>query len=240
MNVSVLIPAYNEEKTVGKVIRDFKKHLPDAQIYVCDNNSNDQTAKVVKKNGATILMERRQGKGYALQRLFTVQSEVYIIVDGDDTYPADKVKKLIQPIIKRKADMVIAYREKYNSGLVRNFGNLFITHLINLFFKQKLHDVLSGYRALNNESLKKLNIKSQGFEVESEITIKTIENRFKILEFPIQYKARKNSKLRTYKDGTKIIMAIINLFRTYNPLKFYSCLLISLMVLIYFFINTVV
>ena len=215
MQISILIPAYNEEKTIGKVVRDFKKQLPRAKIYVCDNNSDDKTGEIAKEAGAYVLREKKSGKGYALRKLFTVKSEVYVVVDGDDTYPAEKVKDLIRPILENKADMVIGSRQKFNSGIVRDFGNYFITSLFNFLFKQKLHDVLSGYRAFNYRLIKDLNLKSEGFEIETEFTIKTVEKNFRILEIPIDYKARKDSKLKTYKDGVKIVFTLVNLFPQY-------------------------
>jgi glycosyltransferase involved in cell wall biosynthesis len=222
MQISVLIPAYNEEKTIGKVVKDFKKQLPEAKIYVCDNNSNDKTAEISEKTGAYVLKENRQGKGYALQKLLIIKSDIYVMVDGDDTYPAEKVKNLIQQIIENKADMVIASRKKFNSGVVRNFGNFLISKLLNLFFKQKLHDALSGYRAFNHNLIKNLNLISKGFGMETELTIKAIENNFEIIEIPIDYRARKESKLRTYKDGIIIIGTLINSFIHYHPIKFFA------------------
>jgi len=228
MQISILIPAYNEEKTIGKVVMAFKKQLPEAKIYVCDNNSKDKTAEISKKTGAYVLKEKRQGKGFALQKLFTIKSDIYVVVDGDDTYPAEKVKNLIQPIIENKTDMVVASRKRFNSGVVRNFGNFFITKLLNLLFKQKLHDALSGYRAFNYNLIKNLNLTSKDFEMETELTIKAIENNFRIIEIPINYRARKESKLRTYKDGIKIMLTIITLFIYHYPIKFLAIIIISI------------
>lgn len=225
MQISVLIPAYNEEKTIGKVIMDFKKQLPEAKIYVCDNNSNDKTAEIAKNRGSYVLRESKQGKGYALQKLFSIKSDIYVMVDGDGTYPAANVKELIQPIVKNKAEMAIASRKKFNSGIERNFGNFFITELLNLFFKQKLHDALSGYRAFSYKLIKNLNLTSKNFEMEMELTIKSIENNSKIAEVPIHYRARKESKLRTYKDGIKIMLTLITLFIHYHPIKFFAIII---------------
>ena len=227
MEISILIPAYNEEKTIGKVIVDFKKQLPGTKIYVCDNNSKDKTRKIAEKTGAYVLRENRQGKGFALQKLFTIKSDIYVMVDGDDTYPAAKVKNLIKPIRENKADMTIASRKKFNSGLVRNFGNFFITKLLSLLFKQKLHDALSGYRAFNYNLIKNLNLTSEDFEMETELIIKSIENNSKIVEVPIHYNARKESKLRTYNDGIKIMLTIITLFVYYHPIKSFAITTIS-------------
>src|SRR3989338_2601232 len=276
MQISILIPAYNEEKTIGKVVMDFKKQLPESKIYVCDNNSGDKTAEIAEKTGAHILRENRLGKGYALQKLLTIKSDIYVVVDGDDTYPAEKVKNLIQPITENKADMAIASRKRFNSGIVRNFGNFFVTTLLNLFFnrnptptvidwgiarslrllgrisentnipatsiadshhqlktdgifvfKHKLHDALSGYRAFNYNLIKNLNQKSKGFEIETELTIKAIESNFRIIEIPVNYTARKESKLRAYKDGIRIILALITLFIYYHPIKFFSIIAIT-------------
>ena len=226
MQISILIPAYNEEKTIGKVINDFKEELPEAKVYVCDNNSSDKTAEIAKEAGAYVLKEKKQGKGYALQKLFTIESDVYIMVDGDDTYPAGKVKNLIRPILENKVDMVIGSREKFNSGIVRDFGNFFITKLFNFFFKQKLHDALSGYRSFNSKLIRNLNLKSECFEIETEITIKSIENDFRILEIPIDYKSRKESKLRTFKDGLKIFKTIINLYINFCSKQFQRTLVL--------------
>jgi len=238
MQTSILIPAYNEEKTIGKVIKDFKKQLTKSKVYVCDNNSYDKTAEIAKKAGACVLKEKRQGKGYALRRLFNIESDIFVIVDGDDTYLPYKVKELIKPITENKADMVIGARKKFNSGFFRDTGNFFITKLINLLFKQKLQDALSGYRAFNSNSLKNLNLKSKGFEIETEITIKAIENNFKILEIPIDYKSRKDSKLKTFKDGLKIFKTIICLFVHYHPIKFFLfCLLLLSLIFGVIFVN---
>lgn len=226
MQVFILIPAYNEEKTIGKVVMDFKKQLPEAKIYICDNNSDDKTSEIAEKKGACVLRENRQGKGYALQKLITLKSDIYVVVDGDDTYPAAKIKNLIKPIIEYKADMAIASRKKFNSGLVRDFGNFFITKLLNLLFKQKLHDALSGYRAFNYNLIKNLNLTSKHFEMETEFTIKAIENNFKIVEIPIHYRAREESKLRTYKDGIMIMLTLITLFIHYHPIKFFGMITI--------------
>jgi len=233
MQISILIPAYNEEKTIGRVVKDFKKQVPEAKVYVCDNNSDDKTAEIAKKAGACVLNENKQGKGYALRKLFNIESDIFVIVDGDNTYPPYKVKELIKPIIENKADMVIGARKRFNSGFVRGAGNFFITKLINLLFKQKLHDALSGYRVFNSNSLKNLNLKSKGFEIEAEITIKAIENNFRVLEILIEYKSRKDSKLKTFKDGLKIFKTIINLFIHYHPIKFFDkCIcIISLFIL---------
>ena len=228
MQISVLIPAYNEERTIGKVVMDFKKQLPEAKIYVCDNNSDDKTTEIAKKTRAYVLRENKRGKGFALQKLFTTKSNIYIMVDGDDTYPAAKVKNLIKPILENKADMVIASREMFNSGVVRDFGNFFITKLFNFFFKQKLHDALSGYRAFNRKLIKNLNLKSKGFEIETELTTKAVENNFRIIEIPIDYRARKDSKLRTYKDGIRIMLTLISLFGFYHPVRFFAIIAISI------------
>ena len=216
MQISVLIPSYNEEKTIGKVVKDFKKQVPKAKIYVCDNNSDDNTAKIAKKAGACVLNENKQGKGYALRKLFNIESDIFVMVDGDNTYPSDKVKELIKPIIENKADMVIGARRRFNSGFLRDIGNLIITKLINLFFSLKLHDTLSGYRAIKRNLIKDLKLKSTGFEIETEITIKSIKNNYKIIEIPIDYKSRKDSKLKTFKDGLKIIKTIINLYVNFH------------------------
>jgi len=216
MQISVLIPAYNEEKTIGRVVNDFKKQMPEAKIYVCDNNSDDKTAEIAKKAGACVLKEKRQGKGYALRKLFDIESDIFVIVDGDNTYPSNKVKELIKPIIENKADIVIGARKRFNSGFFRDAGNFFITKLINLLFKQRLHDALSGYRIIKSYMTKNLKLTSRSFEIETEITIKSIENNFKILEVPIRYKSRKDSKLKTFKDGLKIIKTIIDLYLNFH------------------------
>ena len=233
MQISILIPTYNEEKTIGKVINDFKKQLPKATIYVCDNNSYDKTVEIAKKARAYVLREQKQGKGYALQKLFTINPDIYVVVDGDGTYLAEKVKNLMQPIIEDKADMAIASREKFNSGIVRDFGNFIITKLFNFLFKQKLRDALSGYRAFNQKLINNLNLESKGFEVETELTIKTIENHFRIIEVPLHYRARKDSKLKTFKDGMRIMFTMINLFWIYHPLKFSCVVIFSLLFILW-------
>ena len=228
--IAVLIPCYNEEKTIGKVIKDFKKVLPDAKIYVYDNNSTDKTVKNAREAGAIIRYEHNQGKGNVIKRMFReIDAECYIMVDGDDTYSANHAKKMANLILKKECDMVVGDRLssnyfKENKRLFHNTGNKLVRRLINIFFKAKIHDVMTGYRAFSYEFVKTFPIISKGFEIETEMTIHALDKNVKIIEIPIKYKDRPKgsiSKLNTFKDGIKVIKTIFNLFIEYRPLSFF-------------------
>ena len=197
--IAILIPCYNEEITVAKVITDFKKELPDALIYVYNNNSTDNTLQIAYENGAIVKNEYRQGKGNVVRSMFRdIDADVYVLVDGDNTYPANMVHQLIKPILMETADMVVGDRisngtyKKQNKRLFHDFGNGMVKYTINRLFKTNLKDVMSGYRAFSRTFVKNIPILSKGFEVETEMTLHALDKRFIIKEIPIEYKDRPN------------------------------------------------
>ena len=239
--IAILIPCYNEEITVAKVITDFKKELPDALIYVYNNNSTDNTLQIAYENGAIVKNEYRQGKGNVVRNMFRdIDADVYVLVDGDNTYPADMVHQLIKPILMETADMVVGDRisngtyKKQNKRLFHDFGNGIVKYTINRLFKTNLKDVMSGYRAFSRTFVKNIPILSKGFEVETEMTLHALDKRFIIKEIPIEYKDRPNkskSKLNTFTDGYKVIKTIIKMLKDYKPLKFFLSIAIIFFVL---------
>lgn len=240
ISLAVIIPCFNEEITISKVIDDFKKELPKASIIVCDNNSTDNTYAIAEANGAKLLKEPKQGKANAVLRLFEkVDADIYIMVDGDDTYPSSQANKLIDALIKNDLDMVVGDRlsnksyYKENTRAFHSFGNRLMKTLINNFFKSNNKDILSGYRILSRRFVKNYITLAHGFELETDLTIFCLNYNLPMGEIPIQYRDRpKNSfsKLNTYKDGIKVLKTIIDLYRLYKPLNFFLGL--SLFVLI--------
>lgn len=237
--VAVLIPCYNEEATIRKVVSDFRKVLPDAAIYVYDNNSTDSTALCAAEAGATVVKEPRQGKGNVVRSMFhDIEADVYLIVDGDDTYPAEYAQQLIEPVIVEGVDMVIGDRLSAtyfseNKRRFHNFGNRIVRSVINGLFKSDIHDVLTGYRAFSREFVKNFPILTDGFEIETEMTIHALDKRCKIREIAVPYRDRpvnSVSKLNTLRDGGKVLNMIMILFKDYKPLWFFS--IISVLVLI--------
>lgn len=228
--IAILIPCYNEEATVQGVIGDFRSQLPLAQIYVFDNNSTDRTVKLARDAGAIVTRERRQGKGYVVQSMFReVEADIYVMVDGDGTYPAPDVHKLIQPVLAGDADMVVGSRlmnESQSDFRVLNWvGNQFFLHAVNIIFKVKLTDILSGYRVFNRAFVKNIPIFGGGFETEAEMTMKALARGYRIVELPVDLKARPDgsfSKIRVLQDGFLILNTILSLFRDYKPLTFFG------------------
>ncbi|HKP71494.1 MAG TPA: glycosyltransferase [Pyrinomonadaceae bacterium] len=237
--VAVLIPCYNEELTVAGVVREFRALLPDADIYVFDNNSKDRTVECALEAGATVMYERRQGKGYVVQSMFRqVDADVYVMVDGDATYPASEVHKLIEPVLRDEADMVVGSRllegtqSQFKS--LNRFGNHAFLSVLNRTFKVKITDMLSGYRAFNRRFVKGLPLFGGGFETETELTIKALERGFRIVEIPVDLTARPEgsfSKIRIAQDGMRILNTILALFRDYKPLTFFGVVGLVLMTL---------
>ena len=234
MQIAVLIPCYNEEKTVGKVVNNFKKELPNADIYVYDNNSKDKTAEFAVKAGAILKHEYRQGKGNVVRSMFRdVDADIYVLVDGDDTYPADEVHKLIEPINEGKADMVVGDRLsngtyfKENKRGFHGFGNNLVRWLINILFHSNVHDIMTGYRAYSRKFVKCMPVMSDGFQIETEMTVFALVYKMNIVEVPITYRDRPEgsvSKLNTFSDGFKVLITLFDLFKDYKPLIFYSLL----------------
>ncbi|MBN2373085.1 glycosyltransferase [bacterium] len=231
-SIAVLIPCLNEESTIGKVVADFRTCLPNADIYVCDNGSTDKSAEIALASGACLLKEKRRGKGNAIRRMFEeIDSDVYIMVDGDDTYPAEEAAKLIQPIINEEADMVVATRlehaDKGSFTASHRFGNKLLRSVLNLCFNANLSDILSGYRVMNRDFVKTIPITSRGFEIEAELTLQALSKGFVIKEIPAEYRSRhkgSESKIRTFTDGYAILMTIIAFTRDFRPMFFFPML----------------
>jgi glycosyltransferase involved in cell wall biosynthesis len=228
--IAVLVPCYNEAATVGTVIRDFRNELPEGEIYIFDNNSVDSTVELAREAGAMVARECRQGKGYVVQSMFRkVDADVYVMVDGDGTYPAAEVHRLIEPILRGEADMVVGSRLMQNSGsefrALNRVGNQFFLYAVNVIFKVKLTDILSGYRAFSRTFVKNIPVFGGGFEIEAELTMKTLARGYRILELPVALKARPQgsiSKIRILQDGFLILNTILSLFRDYRPLTFFG------------------
>jgi glycosyltransferase involved in cell wall biosynthesis len=219
--IAVIIPCLNEEKTVEKVIKDFKNVLPEARIFIFDNNSTDNSAKLARKAGATVKKVENRGKGNVVREMFkTVNADCYLMVDADDTYFAKSAKKMVNLILEKNYDMVIGDRIstsyfKENKRAFHSFGNRFVRFLIRIFYHQKINDIMTGYRAFSKKFAKTYPAKSKGFEVETEMTIFAINHKLKNKEIPIKYQSRKHgskSKVKTIKDGIKIIFFILKSF----------------------------
>lgn len=237
--IAVLIPCYDEEMTIGQVINDFKEHLPEGEIFVYDNNSRDKTVEIARAAGINVRFENRQGKGFVVQRMFReIDADVYIMIDGDSTYPVNEVRKLIAPVLANEADMVVGSRFAVTSESevkkLNLFGNKVILRTINYIFKVNLTDILSGYRAFNRNFVKTLPLFGGGFEIETELTIKSLARNYRILEIPINLASRpdgSNSKINIVRDGMLIGNIIFSLFRDYKPLTFFGSIGVVLMFL---------
>lgn len=235
--IAILIPCYNESKTIKKVVEDYKKALPEAKIYVYDNNSTDKTDVIAKKAGAIVRYEYRQGKGNVIRTMFReIDADCYLMIDGDDTYPAENAKEMCDLILNGKADMVIGDRlsSTYfteNKRPFHNFGNKIVRWLINHLFKNEVKDIMTGYRAFSYEFVKGFPVLSKGFEIETEMTIHAVDKNFKLIEIPVNYRDRPEgsvSKLNTYSDGLKVLKTIATLFKEYKPFGFFSFLAVLL------------
>jgi glycosyltransferase involved in cell wall biosynthesis len=228
--IAILIPCKDEALTIKKVVEDFQEILPNAAIYVYDNNSTDDTARIALEAGAIVRAEKRQGKGFVVESMFRdIDADIYVMVDGDDTYPASKVKSLIDPILVGKADMVVGNRlVEFGDRSFRSFhqfGNRLVASLVNGIFNAKLNDIMSGYRAFNRSMAKEVPIVSKGFEIETEITIQALFRNFIVKEVPITYGARpegSHSKLSTFRDGMRVLVKIVDIFKAYRPLVFFG------------------
>ena len=230
-HIAILLPCYNEALTIAKTVTDFKAALPDAEIFVFDNASSDNSAALAQEAGATVVHVAQRGKGNVVRVMFReVDADVYVMADADDTYPAQEVEKLISPILERKADMVTGdrlsttyYSENTRPG--HNLGNALVCSLVSLMWDTKVKDVMTGYRAFSRAFVKNCPIMSQGFEIETEITLHAFDKRFRLLEVPIAYRNRpsgSHSKLNTFQDGFKVLRLIFNMFRLYRPLPFFA------------------
>ncbi len=243
--IAVLIPCYNEEKTIEKVVYNFQNALPEAVIYVYDNNSTDHTAELAKAAGAVVRHEYQQGKGNVIRRMFReVDAQCYLITDGDNTYPANAAREMVEKVIKRNVDMVIGDRLSstyaiQNKRRFHSMGNLLVRKSINILFKNDMKDIMTGYRALSYEFVKTFPVLSEGFEIETEMSIHAADKNMHIENVIVDYQDRPEgsvSKLNTYADGVKVLGTIMRLYRTYKPLNFFGLLglMLALLALVFF------
>lgn len=238
--IAVLIPCYNEEKTIYKVVTDWKKELPDAVIYVYDNNSNDKTAELARKAGAVVRHEYRQGKGNVIRSMFReIDAECYLMIDGDDTYPAEYGKEMVDLVVRKKVDMVVGDRLsstyfEENKRPFHNLGNSLVRGSINRLFKSNIRDIMTGYRAFSYSFVKTFPVLSKGFEIETEMSIHVVDKNMLIENIIIDYRDRpegSESKLNTYSDGAKVLKTIGRLYKNYKPLQFFGGLAMFLLVI---------
>ena len=230
--IAVLIPCYNESLTIEKVVSDYKEALPEATIYVYDNNSSDHTDELARKAGAKVVYEYRQGKGNVIRSMFRdIDAECYLMIDGDDTYPAENAREMVDLVLNKGVDMVIGDRlsSTYfteNKRPFHNMGNRIVRSLINHLFHSNVKDIMTGYRAFSRLFVKSFPVLSKGFEIETEMTIHALDKNFLLEEIPVTYRDRpegSESKLNTVSDGMKVLKTIASLFRDYKPLLFFSC-----------------
>ena len=242
--IAVLIPCYNESKTIKKVVTDFKKVLPEAVVYVYDNNSTDHTDKIAREAGAVVRYEYQQGKGNVIRRMFReIDAECYIMADGDDTYPAEFAPEMAEKVLNKKVDMVVGDRlsSTYfteNKRPFHNFGNSLVRKAINVMFKTEIKDIMTGYRAFSYQFVKSFPVLSKGFEIETEMSIHAVDKNMLLDNVIIEYRDRpegSESKLNTYSDGFKVLKTIGRLFKNYKPLSFFGTISAILMVLAFIF-----
>lgn len=231
--IAVLIPCYNESQTIEKVVKDYKKALPEADIYVYDNNSTDHTDEIAKKAGAIVKYERKQGKGNVIRTMFReIDADCYLMVDGDDTYPAENARNMVDLVLNENVDMVIGDRlsSTYfteNKRPFHNTGNRVVRLLINSLFKSNIKDIMTGYRAFSKIFVKNFPVLSKGFEIETEMSIHALDKNYYLKEIPVTYRDRPAgsvSKLNTVSDGIKVLKTIATLFKEYKPMLFFSIL----------------
>jgi glycosyltransferase involved in cell wall biosynthesis len=238
--IAVLIPCYNEAKTIGKVVADFSNVLPEADIYVYDNNSTDNTAEIAEAAGAVLRKEYMQGKGNVIRRMFReIEAECYIMTDGDDTYPAEYAREMAEMVLGKNVDMVVGDRlsstyYEENKRPFHNFGNMLVRKSINMLFHSDIKDIMTGYRAFSYEFVKTFPVLSKGFEIETEMSIHAVDKNMYVENVIIDYRDRpegSESKLNTYTDGIKVLRMIIRLYRTYRPMGFFGMIALVLAVL---------
>ena len=238
--IAVLIPCYNESETIEKVVKDYKKALPEADIYVYDNNSTDGTDDIARKAGAIVRYEHRQGKGNVIRTMFReIDADCYLMIDGDDTYPAESARKMCDEVLENDVDMVIGDRLsstyfEENKRPFHNFGNRLVRGLINTLFKSNVRDIMTGYRAFSYDFVKTFPVLSKGFEIETEMTIHALDKNFQLKEIPIEYRDRPAgsvSKLNTYSDGFKVLRTIARLFKEYKPMAFFGIISLILVII---------
>ena len=238
--IAVLIPCYNEAQTIAKVVSDFRQQLPEATIYVYDNNSKDRTDEIARAAGAVVRYEHQQGKGNVVRRMFQeIEAECYLMADGDDTYPAENARALVRHVLEDQADMVVGDRLsstyfEENKRPFHNFGNSIVRWSINTLFKSDIKDIMTGYRAFSYRFVKSFPVVSKGFEIETEMTIHAVTKNMFVRNELVDYRDRpqgSESKLNTVSDGIKVLKTIFNLFRNYKPLQFFSILALVLVLL---------
>lgn len=238
--IAVLVPCYNESKTIEKVVTDFKRVLPEAVVYVYDNNSTDGTGEIAARAGAVVRRERMQGKGNVIRRMFReIDADCYLMADGDDTYPAEAAPELVRLVLEEQADMVVGDRlsSTYfteNKRPFHNFGNSIVRASINSLFKSEIKDIMTGYRAFSYAFVKTYPVLSKGFEIETDMSIHAINRNMLVRNVVIDYRDRPEgsvSKLNTYQDGAKVLMTIIRLFKNYKPFAFFGVLALILALL---------
>lgn len=243
LRTAIFFPCFNEEKTIDKVIKDFKKAIPEAAFFLIDNASTDSSVAIAKANSINVLTEKKLGKGHVVRKAFAeIDADIYVMVDGDDTYAADDVIKLINLVKNEDVDMAIGTRlqnfQKENKAALHSFGNKFFVFLVNFIFHSKIEDIFSGYRAISKKFVKNAPLLSSGFEIESEMTIQALERDYVIKEIPVQYQSRPAgsfSKLKTFSDGWKILLTIFSIFRDYRPMAFFSIIAFCFFLLGLFF-----
>lgn len=237
--IAVLIPCYNESQTVEKVVTDWKKELPEATIYVYDNNSSDDTAQIAERAGAVVRHEYQQGKGNVIRRMFReIDAECYIMIDGDDTYPAEFGREMVNKVLARGVDMVVGDRLsstyfEENKRPFHNFGNSLVRGTINRLFKSNIRDIMTGYRAFSYQFAKTFPVLSKGFEIETEMSIHAVEKNMLVENVIIEYRDRpegSESKLNTYSDGMKVLGTIARLYKNYKPFGFFGTLALLLLI----------
>lgn len=235
--IAVLIPCYNESRTIEKVVTDFKKELPEAVIYVYDNNSSDGTAEIARKAGAVVRYEYQQGKGNVIRRMFReIDAECYVMADGDDTYPAENAREMVELVLQKNVDMVVGDRLsstyfEENKRPFHNLGNSIVRKSINILFNNDIKDIMTGYRAFGYEFVKTFPVLSKGFEIETEMSIHAVHKNMHIKNVIIDYRDRPDgsvSKLNTYSDGLKVLRTIVRLYRTYRPMNFFGIIAVVL------------
>ena len=238
--VAVLIPCYNEEITIGKVIDDFRRELPQASIYVYDNASSDRTSQIAEEHGAVVRYEPRRGKGNVVRQMFRdIEADYYLLVDGDDTYPAEAAAALVEPLARERADMTVgdrlsngSYGEE-NDRAFHGFGNNLVRWLIKRLYGYSFEDVMTGYRAFNRVFVKTFPVLSKNFQIETEISIHAVDKRWRVVDVPITYRDRpegSESKLSTFSDGAAVLAAITSLFKDYRPLAFFGWMAVLILI----------
>ena len=240
MTIAVLIPCYNEAKTIAKVVRDYRAVLPEADIYVYDNNSTDHTDEIAREAGAIVRYEYRQGKGNVIRSMFReIDADCYLMIDGDDTYPAENAREMVDLVLERKVDMVVGDRLSAtyyteNKRPFHNLGNRLVKGLVNTIFKGSVSDIMTGYRAFSYQFVKSFPVLSKGFEIETEMTIHALDKNLSVRSVQVEYRDRpadSPSKLNTYSDGFKVLRTIAKLYRVYKPLSFFGIISLILFAL---------